>query len=89
LAEVPFDIMTINDTQTKSYETSQLEKADHRRTSNTGHDHLADSREEAAEYEFDPVLVRRVKRKVDWRLTPVLALMYIINQIDRSNLGNA
>ncbi|KAK5168292.1 uncharacterized protein LTR77_006861 [Saxophila tyrrhenica] len=37
----------------------------------------------------DPKLLRRVKRKVDLRLTLVLALLYTCAFIDRSNLGNA
>lgn len=38
--------------------------------------------------EDDPRL-RRVKWKVDLRLSVILALMYIVNQIDRTNLPNA
>lgn len=33
--------------------------------------------------------VKKLKWKVDKRLSAILALMYIVNQIDRSNLGNA
>ena len=33
--------------------------------------------------------VKAIKRKVDWRLSAMLALMYIVNQIDRTNLPNA
>jgi hypothetical protein len=38
--------------------------------------------------EEDPRL-RRIKWKVDLRLSVILALMYIVNQIDRTNLPNA
>lgn len=41
-----------------------------------------------ASEEEDPRL-KRVKRKVDMRLSVILALMYIVNQIDRTNLPNA
>lgn len=33
--------------------------------------------------------VKAIKWKVDVRLSAVLALMYIVNQIDRTNLPNA
>lgn len=38
---------------------------------------------------FDPVLVRRTMRKVDWRLIPILIAMYTISLIDRTNLSTA
>ena len=38
---------------------------------------------------FSPAEVRRVTRKVDWRLIPVLSLMYCISLIDRTNLSLA
>lgn len=39
--------------------------------------------------EPDPATVQKLKWKVDKRLSAILALMYVVNQIDRSNLGNA
>ena len=33
--------------------------------------------------------VKRIKRKVDLRLSAILALLYCVNQIDRTNLPNA
>ncbi len=38
---------------------------------------------------FDPADVKRVTRKVDWRLIPMLILMYAISLIDRTNLSVA
>lgn len=38
---------------------------------------------------FDPAFVRSTMRKVDFRLVPVLSLMYCISLIDRTNLGLA
>ncbi|THV90948.1 hypothetical protein D6D25_09658 [Aureobasidium pullulans] len=32
---------------------------------------------------------RRVLRKVDWRLVPMLLILYLISFIDRANIGNA
>ncbi|KAF7197269.1 putative transporter [Pseudocercospora fuligena] len=37
----------------------------------------------------DSARVKKIKRKVDIRLSVILALMYIVNQIDRTNLPNA
>lgn len=38
---------------------------------------------------FDPDLVRRTMRKVDYRLIPILCAMYTISLIDRTNLSTA
>lgn len=32
---------------------------------------------------------KKMIRKIDWRLVPVLALLYLISHIDRANIGNA
>ncbi|OGM43991.1 allantoate permease [Aspergillus bombycis] len=37
----------------------------------------------------DPSIERSVLRKLDFKLLPVLSLMYFFNSLDRSNLGNA
>lgn len=60
-------------------------------------EHLSDaekvsnsSRElEAQQLELDEQESARVLRKVDWRLVPMLALLYLVAFIDRSNIGNA
>ncbi|GMK56062.1 hypothetical protein CspeluHIS016_0211180 [Cutaneotrichosporon spelunceum] len=38
---------------------------------------------------IDPVYLKRLQRKIDWRLIPVLSLMYAISLIDRTNLAIA
>ncbi|KAF7596105.1 hypothetical protein BBP40_003367 [Aspergillus hancockii] len=38
---------------------------------------------------IDAAIGRSVVRKLDFRLLPVLSLMYFFNSLDRSNLGNA
>ncbi len=38
--------------------------------------------------EEDPKTVRKVMRKVDFRLVPMLSLLYMWAFIDRANLGN-
>ncbi|KIX09395.1 uncharacterized protein Z518_00474 [Rhinocladiella mackenziei CBS 650.93] len=38
---------------------------------------------------IDPVLDARVRRKLDYRLLPILTLIYLFAFIDRSNAGNA
>jgi MFS family permease len=39
--------------------------------------------------EIDPIAERRLVWKIDLRLLPVLAVMYLFNSLDKSNLGNA
>ena len=33
--------------------------------------------------------VRRIRRKVDWRVLPLLTFLYLISFVDRGNIGNA
>lgn len=57
-----------------------------------GFDHLEDlgrqAEPEQAE-EVDPEEARRIIRKVDYRLIPMLMLMYTLTFLDRVNIGNA
>ncbi|KAF2197612.1 MFS general substrate transporter, partial [Delitschia confertaspora ATCC 74209] len=39
--------------------------------------------------EVSPEEEKRILSKVDWRLVPILSLLYLIAFIDRSNIGNA
>lgn len=39
--------------------------------------------------EWDEAAVRRLVRKIDWRLIPFLALLYLLSFLDRTNIGNA
>lgn len=34
-------------------------------------------------------LARRVNRKLDWAILPLLSLLYLFNGLDRGNIGNA
>lgn len=45
--------------------------------------------EDVADPNWDDPRAKKIKRKVDIRLSVILALMYIVNQIDRTNLPNA
>ena len=36
---------------------------------------------------FDPAMIRRVTRKIDWRLVPYLAAAYSVSLIDRTNIS--
>ena len=38
---------------------------------------------------IDPAAERALTRKFDLRILPVLAIMYLFNSLDKSNLGNA
>ena len=50
-------------------------------------DPLANERSSALS--FDHVLDRRTKRKLDWILLPFLAILFLLNSMDKSNIGNA
>ena len=39
--------------------------------------------------ELPPAEARRILRKVDYHLVPLLALLYLVAFVDRSNIGNA
>lgn len=48
------------------------------------------SQEELAFYStFTPKMRRALNRKIDIRLLPILALLYLISNLDRANIGNA
>ncbi|KAI4715808.1 MFS general substrate transporter [Aureobasidium sp. EXF-10727] len=38
---------------------------------------------------IDPVIEKRVVRKIDWHLVPLLMALYLLAFLDRSNIGNA
>ncbi|KAI1770359.1 MFS general substrate transporter [Hypoxylon cercidicola] len=40
-------------------------------------------------HHIDPVLERRVRRKIDYRLVPLVMGLYLVSFLDRSNIGNA
>lgn len=42
-----------------------------------------------ASQSIDPVTERRLVWKFDLRILPLLALMYLFNSLDKSNMGNA
>lgn len=52
---------------------------------------LEDSKTEIEDVEFtsDPVLKKRVLRKIDLRLLPILGALYCIALIDRTNISVA
>ncbi|KAK7403501.1 hypothetical protein QQX98_010731 [Neonectria punicea] len=39
--------------------------------------------------EFSPNETKRLLRKIDWTLLPLLSLLYLLSFLDRSNIGNA
>lgn len=46
---------------------------------------VSDSELEATVIDYDGPEARRILAKVDWRLVPVLSLLYLVAFIDRSN----
>ncbi|KAG4437500.1 hypothetical protein IFR05_007010 [Cadophora sp. M221] len=45
--------------------------------------------EEVTEVYIDPVLQKRILRKLDTRLAPLFCALYFLSYLDRSNIGNA
>ena len=41
----------------------------------------------AAVAEIDPVLEKRVRRKMDMRIVPLVSALYLLSFLDRSNIG--
>ncbi len=55
-----------------------------------GFDHLEKTeRGSIQDEETDPVEEKRIMRKIDWRLLPLLILLYTLTFLDRVNIGNA
>ncbi|KAK5163617.1 uncharacterized protein LTR77_010566 [Saxophila tyrrhenica] len=52
-------------------------------------DERAQQPDEIYDNDHEDPRIKRIKRKVDLRLSLILAVMYCVNQIDRTNLGNA
>jgi hypothetical protein len=53
-------------------------------------DHLEKSeRASIREEESDPVEARKIIRKIDYRILPLLILLYTLTFLDRVNIGNA
>ncbi|MCJ1316452.1 hypothetical protein MMC15_001773 [Xylographa vitiligo] len=40
-------------------------------------------------HHIDPEAEKRVVRKLDWRVTPLVSALYLVSFLDRSNIGNA
>lgn len=51
------------------------------------HDNLSTDSLEAAG--FDESATRRLVRKIDWALLPLLSFLYLLSFLDRTNIGNA
>lgn len=41
------------------------------------------------DYALETVDERKLLRKIDWHVVPWLALLYLLNFLDRGNIGNA
>lgn len=73
------------------YERPSLEKAPHESTLHVEELMRGGLTEEDAQFLHDMPLKEqsRIYHKVDIRLVPMLALLYLISHIDRANIGNA
>lgn len=43
----------------------------------------------SSDEEFTQVNTRKLIRKLDWAIVPLIALLYLLSFLDRSNIGNA
>jgi len=67
-----------------------LEKVDHIEVNNNKYANIGLTAEETEFYEnFPEDKKKKMVRKIDFRLVPVLALLYLMAHIDRANIGNA
>ena len=64
--------------EVQSVDSGSVEKVDY-----------SDTRRVSASYALDPAAERKLVWKFDLRILPVLAVMYLFNSLDKSNLGNA
>ncbi|KAK3711597.1 hypothetical protein LTR37_009588 [Vermiconidia calcicola] len=62
---------------------------DEKSLSSVNREHAATIEEEGLALGFDAAETSKLLRKVDYRLIPVLAFLYLLAFLDRSNLGNA
>lgn len=51
--------------------------------------HAVDSVGSEVDYGFSPEEEKRIRRRIDRRLVPVLGIMYCVSLMDRTNLGAA
>jgi hypothetical protein len=80
------DVIMVDDARTDA--GHQSEKATQIRVVDTFHV-LGLSDDDAEFYNnYTPEQRARTKRKIDIRLTPMLAMLYLISHLDRSNIGN-
>jgi len=74
-----------------SLEGKQDSSADHIDDVETQQERVLSTQENNGpqEHVFDPKETKRILRKVDFRLIPVLAVLYLLAFLDRSNIANA
>jgi hypothetical protein len=63
---------------------SGFHDVDHTLTNETNTVHLSGPDEG-----YDPAVIKRIRRKIDWRLVPPLSALYAISLIDRTNISLA
>lgn len=54
-----------------------------------GHKAKHDPEWDGSDVDFSHINTKKVLRKMDWRLIPNLALLYLLSFLDRGNIGNA
>lgn len=51
--------------------------------------HVESATADGSSDQTDPVEAKRILRKVDWRIIPLLQFLYMLTFLDRVNIGNA
>lgn len=85
-------ISTRDDAAQRSSTSMEDSKMAEKRVENVGTQQHGDDSDDHSHLEvggWDDASVRRLVRKMDWRLIPFLALLYLLSFLDRTNIGNA
>ncbi|KAL9109338.1 MAG: hypothetical protein Q9227_005968 [Pyrenula ochraceoflavens] len=73
---------------TDTHTSIAAEKGALEMTEPTGYDSNVE-KDQTDFHHIDPIAEKRLMRKVDWRLIPILALLFLCAFVDRINIGNA
>lgn len=66
-----------------------VEKASAMLAEDTAHSHVSSDNRASESAGFDEVTVKRLIRKIDLKLLPLLTVLYLLSFLDRTNIGNA
>ncbi|KAK2001713.1 major facilitator superfamily transporter [Colletotrichum falcatum] len=73
----------------EKHDAAKPEEQEPRKSESEGGDAIATAQDEEAAASFSHLDEKRILRKMDIRLIPMLALLYLLAFLDRGNIGNA